>query len=223
MLVSLVIAFVIENLIGWAVVAAYIRRRHPELAPKINFKWGSLIIVALAVVVSRLTGFEPGIVFGLILGLSFGVGLAVSREARIMLAGTGFAFGLAIVGWLGYSVLTAWLGEDPGVVGVFAIETFAGFAVGGIAALPIALLPLGFMEGAKLFTFSKVVWAAAYTIGLFAFLVVLMPMPFSWDVVSVPFVTWITIYLAYAVFAVALWATFAIIAKRAKKPEVVPA
>ena len=51
----------------------------PELAPVIRFAASSLIFVAIAVLLTRITGFEPGIVFGLVLGLAvLALGLAVA-------------------------------------------------------------------------------------------------------------------------------------------------
>lgn len=211
MLVSVAISFVLESLLGWWLVAKLVKRSDSTLNPKVRFRFGSLIVLALAVLVSRAVGFEPGMVFGLMVGLSFGASLALERRARVALIGSGYAFGLAMVGWVGYSVLAASLGDSPDFWEVFVSETLSGLAVSGIASLPLALLPVAVLEGGTLFAWKKGIWALAYGIGLFAFVVILMPLPFSWGEISTPFATWVALYVAYAVVAVGVWAWFTLV------------
>lgn len=204
MLLSMALAFTIETLLGWVVIRAVLHRTDPDLDPKPEFKWGSLLIVLVAVILSRLVGFEPGMVFGLVMGLAFGATLATAREARIKLIGIAWALAIGLIGWLGFSVLA-------GLNGWFAVllaETLSGVAVGSLAALPIALLPLRGLDGETLFTWNRAVWAGLYALGLLLFFVVLLPMPFSWGEVGAPLLTWIGLYLGYAALAVGVWAWF---------------
>jgi hypothetical protein len=207
-LASVAIAFVIQNILGWWLVRRALRITDPDLAPHVRFRFGSLVILLLAVLVSRLVGFEPGMVFGLLVGLSFGVELAAAKQARVALVGAGYAFGLAMVGWLGYSLITGVVAAEPGFWAVFASETLSGLAVSGIAALPLALLPIAFVEGGAIFAWRKSAWAIAYGVGLFAFFVILLPLPFSWGEVGLPLATWVGLYLAYAVLAIVVWGWF---------------
>lgn len=223
MLVSVALAFVIQNLVGWWLVRRALRITDPDLRPGIRFKFGSLPILLVAVVVSRLVGFEPGMVFGLIVGLSFGAELAKTKQARVVLVGAGYAFGLAMVGWLGYSIVTSAAGSDPGFWATFASETLSGLAVSGIASLPVALLPMAFTEGGALFAWKKGVWALCYAIGLFAFFVILLPLPFSWGEVEAPLATWVGLYVAYAVLAIGVWGWFRLTTPPGAEPAVEPA
>ena len=205
---SVAIAFAIQNLLGWWLIRRALRITDPELKPGIRFRFGSLPILLVAVLASRLVGFEPGMVFGLLVGLSFGAKLATARQARVTLVGSGYAFGLAIVGWLGYSMVIGAAGNGAGWWATFASETMSGLAVSGIAALPIALLPMAFADGGAIFAWKKRVWAVCYGIGLFSFFVILLPLPSSWGEVATPLATWIGLYVGYAVLAVAVWAWF---------------
>ncbi|HRN28588.1 MAG TPA: hypothetical protein PK890_02625 [Terrimesophilobacter sp.] len=204
MLLSMALAFAIETLLGWVVIRAVLKRTDPGLDPKPQLKWGSLLIVLVAVILSRLVGFEPGMVFGLIVGLAFGVTLATAQDVRIKLIGIGWAIVIGLVGWVGYSVLSGIDGWLP----VLLAETLSGIAVGSLAALPIALLPLRGLDGETLFSWNRWAWAGLYGFGLLLFFVVLMPMPFSWGEVGAPLVTWICLYLGYAALAVGVWAWF---------------
>ncbi len=104
----------------------------------------------------------------------------------------------------------------------FLVETLSAMAVGGMAALPIALFPLRGLPGHAVWAWNRFVWAGCYVVGLFAFFVVLMPMPFSWEGVHWDLGAWIGVYLAYAVFAVAAWLFLARPWRTEPKPEPVP-
>ncbi|MEO7374734.1 MAG: hypothetical protein ABIW36_12680 [Terrimesophilobacter sp.] len=73
------------------------------------------------------------------------------------------------------------------MLGVFTLESLSAFAVGGFAALPIALLPMKMLDGGTLFSWKRWVWAIAYGIGMFLFLLILLPLPSSWGTVTTPF------------------------------------
>jgi hypothetical protein len=215
MLASLGIAFVLESVVGWMVIRAVLSKTDPDLDPKPEFKFGSLLIVLIAVIVSRVVGFEPGMVFGLVVGLTFGASLASARDARVKLVGLAWAFAIGTVGWLAYSLLAGL----PGWLPVFAAETFSAIAVSALAALPVALLPLAGLDGGVLFRWNRMVWAGIYAVALFAFFFVLMPMPFSWGEVGTPLATWVGLYLAYAVFAIAVWAWFRFVRPQSTHPH----
>lgn len=210
MLMSMALAFVIETLLGWVVIRAVLRRTDPGLDPKPEFKWGSLVLILVAVILSRLVGFEPGMVFGLVMGLAFGVTLARAQDVRVTLLGIGWAIAVGLLGWVGFSLLAGVEGWLP----VLVAETFSGIAVGSLAALPVALLPLRGLDGETLFSWNRWIWAGVYGLGLLMFFIVLMPMPFSWGEVGAPLVTWLSLYLAYAALAFGVWAWF-----RFQKPK----
>jgi hypothetical protein len=208
LLISFAAMFCIESLLGWWLIARLVRRADPDLKPKLEFKTFSLAVVALAVLVSRLIGFEPGMVFGLILGLSFGSQLAVERKARIAVTGIGYTFAIGMFGWIGYSLSSELIGSSPGLIGAFGIELLSGLTIGSVAALPIVLLPLAVFDGGTLFKWNKVLWAVLYAVSLAWFFAVLLPLPISWVGVGLPLVVWITLYCCYALGAILLWVAF---------------
>ncbi len=215
MLASMGIAFALESVAGWVVIRAVLARTDPELRPKPEFKFGSLLIILIAVILSRLVGFEPGMVFGLVVGLAFGTSLASAREVRVKFIGLTWAFTIGVVGWVGYSLLAGASGWLP----LFAAETLSAVAVGSLAALPVALLPLGGLDGGVLFRWNRWAWAGVYAVALFVFFVVLLPMPFSWGEIGAPLATWVALYVAYAVFAVAVWAGFRLTKPKGAHPK----
>jgi hypothetical protein len=202
---SILLSFLLDAVLGWFLLIALVRRVNPGATARFHFAPASLLIVVVAVLFTRLTGFAPGIVFGLVAGVAFGAIVANAAKARLALATLGFSFVLAIIGWAAYSAIAASVGSHPTAPLVFIQETLSSMAIGGIAALPIALVPLRGMAGFETWRWNRWVWATAYAIGLLSFFVVLMPKPFSWATVGLSVWTWGAIYAAYAVGAVVLW------------------
>ncbi len=198
-LLSILLAFGIEVVLGWFAVILIVRRTHPAASATFRFAPLTLLLVAAAVALTRLTGFEPPIVFGLVAGVAFGGLLGTAEKARVALVGLGWAFGIGLLAWIAYSVLPA-SGEL-----VVVRELLATAAIAGISTLPIALLPLRGLAGRTVWEASRIVWGVSYAIGLFAFLLVLLPLPASWASVGVGLWTWIGLYLLYALGAVVIW------------------
>jgi hypothetical protein len=223
MLVTAFWGFVLLNLLGWTFVRLVLARLQPDAKPYIKFRWGSLVLVALAVLLARLLQFEPGIIFGLVAGLAFAISLAAARDAQVTLLGAGFALAIALLGWVGYSALAPVADANPGQLwAIFFSEFFAGITIEGISALPLALLPLLLLDGAALFAWKKWVWAVAYTVGLAAFMLVLLTIPAAWGEVGGDFGRWVLLFTVFAVFSVAVWGINALLVRRGKKKAAAP-
>lgn len=196
---SVLLSFAIAVALGWVATLLAVRRTHPGMPARLEFRPPTLLIVLAAVVFSRLTGFEPGLVFGLVAGVVLGGALATADRARFALVGLLWSFGIGIVAWIAYAFIPA----SGGLV--FLRETLSAVAVAGLAALPIALLPLRGLVGHDLWTWRKPVWTVVYLVGMFAFLLVLLRAPFAVDHVDASVWAWGGLFAAYAVAAVVLW------------------
>ncbi len=206
---SFFVSFLLDAVAAWFLLIWFVRRTSPGTSASFRFAPASLVVVVIAVLFTRLTGFQPGIVFGLVAGVAFGAVLADTVKARVALLGLGYSFVLGLVGWFGYSAVVGGAGAHPSSLVVFFEELLAAMAIGGIAALPISLIPLRGLLGGEIFAWKKSVWAVAYSLGLLAFFLVLMPKPFSWATVNLSVWVWGGLFVAYAVVAVALWLVLA--------------
>jgi hypothetical protein len=202
---SILVSFLLDAVAGWFLLIWLVRRTTPNATASFRFAPASLLVVLAAVLFTRFTGFAPGIIFGLVAGVAFGAVLATTEKAKVALVGLGYSFVVAVIGWVGYSILSGVGGAHPNAGVIFAQETLSSMAVGGIAALPIALVPLRGLTGFDIFSWNRSVWGGAYAIGLVAFFIVLMPMPFSWAGVHINLWVWIGVYVGYALLAVVLW------------------
>jgi hypothetical protein len=134
-------------------------------------------------------------------------------------ADLGYSFVVAVIGWVGYSILSGVAGADSSAGIVILQETLSAVAIGGIAALPIARVPLRGLTGFDIFNWNRWVWGGAYAIGLLGFFVVLMPLPFSWTGVHVNLIAWIGVYVAYGLAAITAWL---VVVRPWKRPAEVP-
>jgi hypothetical protein len=213
---SILVSFLLDAVAGWFLLIYLVRRARPHTTASFHFSPASLIVVAAAVIFTRLTGFAPGIIFGLVAGVAFGTVLATTEKARVALVGLGYSFVVAVIGWVGYSALAATAGAHPNAGEVFLSETLSSMAIGGIAALPIALIPIRGLTGYDVFRWNRWVWGSAYGIGLLGFFIVLMPLPFSWTDVHINLVIWIAVYIAYGLVAIIAWL---VLTRPWKKPD----
>jgi hypothetical protein len=217
-LLSSLISFVIFNLSAWMLTRAILLRVQPDSKPYIKFRWGSLLILLFAVIVARLLQFDPGVIFGLVTGLAFGLTLAAARDALVALLGTGFGLAVALIAWIAYSVLAPLVASVPGNPAlVFVSELFAGLTVQGISSLPLALLPFAVLNGGKIFRYKRWLWAVAYSVGLAAFMLVLLTVPRSWGEIAGDFGRWVLLFVVFGVLAIGVWLIDTRLAKRRKQ------
>lgn len=200
--ISILAGFAVEVVLGWVVVVWLVRRTTPEATASFVFRPLSLALVAGAVALTRVTGFEPGIIFGLVAGVGFASLAGRLAEAKAALAPLGYGAVVALLAWSAFHLVD----QSTSTTGVFMAEAFSAMAVAGLAALPIALFPVPGMPGAVVFAWSRRAWLGCYAFGLFAFFVVLLPTPYAWDEVGWTLRAWVIGYLVYLAFAVFAWA-----------------
>jgi hypothetical protein len=218
LVVTLFLSFVLFNLLAWTIVRRVAVRLQPDSDPYLRFRWGSLVLVILAVLVARLLGLEPGVIFGLVAGIAYATSLQAAKSALVTIVGSAIGLGFALVAWIGYSLLAPV--QVDNFAYVFLVEFLAGVTVKGVSTLPLSLLPLGNLDGAKLFGWKKVAWGASYVVGLAAFMIVLLTIPKAWGEIPGDFVKWLILFGVYAIVAIVIWAVNArMLTKKPLPPE----
>lgn len=211
---SVLVSLIIESVLVLVIMLRWMRRN--GAAARVELRMGSLVIVLLTVLLSRLTGFEPGIVFGLVLTLAVLTRNNKVTEAAESIFEAILAIGIGLVAWVGYSAafVSGW-GEN--VTGLWLQEVLAAVTLGTLTALPIALLPFGDLPGRKIFEHGRIVWVGFYALASTLFLGIVMPFPESVDQVSWPFATWMMFFVGYTVFALAAWGIDQLQQRRSKQ------
>jgi hypothetical protein len=206
MFISLLLTLIVESVVLLWLVSRLLRRRQPQLGTRFQFKFGSLVVLLVVVLASRVTSFEPGMLFGVVLALSYLGRPDAKTELRASTAEAGYLFGVGLVSWVAYSLVVGVQGGAADAAGVFLRETLGGFTIGALAALPIILLPWPGLIGGVIYSWRRGVWFAAYSVAALAFLIILLPLPQSWASIGMPFVSWLAVYAAFAVVSIVVWA-----------------
>ncbi|WP_409048135.1 hypothetical protein AB2L57_04070 [Microbacterium sp. HA-8] len=205
MVASNLVSFGVEAILGAALVAALARRWAIAPTARIGLVAGSIGILLVSVLLSRLTGFVPGVVFGLIIAATLPSALSRRDGLRLAVAEVAYIVGAGMAAWFLYGILADPLTTSGGILDRFAIESLAAITVLGLSALPIVLLPIRGMAGEAIFAAGRGMWMIVYAIGASLFMLVLLPFPGSWEQTSAPFWVWIVLFAIYAGVSVTVW------------------
>jgi hypothetical protein len=170
---------------------------------------GTLGVAAACVLISRLTGFQPGYLYGLVIGYAFVRELDATQQGRVLSAGAWWMLGLSLVSWLMLSAV-----RGPGVgdtaPGQILESVLAAITVAGIEGIAFGLVPLRFLPGEPIFRWSRMSWSLPYAIGLFAFVwIILNPKNgFAKATDQAGFVTAAALFIGFGLVSVLFWAYF---------------
>jgi hypothetical protein len=128
----------------------------------------TLMLAALLVVVSRVAGFEPGFVFGLIGSLALKE-TVTRRDEAITLTGVGIGLLVMAVGawWLWHPIADRVIEPGPGAGLLFADAFLAGLWLTCIQAVAFGFAPMRFLDGGEVRTWSNAAWFAIQATGMF--------------------------------------------------------
>jgi hypothetical protein len=167
----------------------------------------SLVLVAAAVIVSRVLDLQPALLFGLLMGAvaapraSAGmVRIAHGRLAAAQIAGLA---GVGVLAWLALGPLPD--PSDPFTA--FGTELADAITLLAVGSAAISLVPVGGLAGRAIFLWSRRVWGAlslaVYTV-LFA---LLLPVQALWKAGSAghPSILLVVGVVAFAALSVAFW------------------
>ena len=203
---GLVAGMLVVTAVVNAAPLAYARRRYRERG-LLKVLPGTLLVAAACVAVSRLAGFEPGYIYGILGGFAFSRAFSRAEEGRNALAGALGALAASVVAWVAWQPVNdaAAGGDVPLLLGI-ADSTLATIAVGGLEGLVIGLLPLRSLQGYALARWSRPVWAVVFGVALFLFVHVLLRG--GEDPATAPFATWLALFCGFGALSVSFWAYF---------------
>lgn len=137
----------------------------------------ALLIGVLCVVVSRVTHFEPGYLYGVLGGAVFAASLERRSEGRAEVVVSAAALALALVAWVAFDpVAQAADGADPSFLLLSTDAFLAALFIGGIEGLLFGLIPLRFLPGFRVKGWSWIAWGVLTAVVLYTFVhVLLMP------------------------------------------------
>lgn len=210
--VGLLVAIVVTTLAFEFPIAYYARKvcRQPAFFRAYPI---ALLIGVVCVAASRLADFQPGYAYGIIGGYALIRGRELSRDddgRSVVMAATAL-FSIAIVSWFAWIPFDRAADRNPNDFGVaFGDEIFSTTFVMGLEGLVFGLVPLTFMDGAKLARWRRSMWLLAYGLVIFAFVhLVLDPRAEYVELSeSASLGGVLVLFFAFAAASIAFWAYF---------------
>jgi hypothetical protein len=172
----------------------------------------TLLVAVLCVIISRVADFQPGYLYGLIIGFFFARGVERPLEGRAEAIAAGSSLAVAFVAW----VLLALLRGTGGIGGEFGTALVEAAAVtiivAGLESAIFAMLPLRFLPGAAVYAWNRRVWLVLIGVGVFGFAHVLLNPAagagYMADTTRTSFFTLLALLAAFGLASVLFWAWF---------------
>jgi hypothetical protein len=204
------------------VAGLYHRKRHGSAALALHALPAGLAIAALSVLVSRLTGFEPGYLYGVIAGVIIARDLPKHERGHVVGLTTISVLTVSIAAWFAWVPVSQAAGSaGAGFAIVLLDDLLAAIFVSGLVGTVIGMLPLQFLPGWTLKQWRREAWAAAFVVSSFLLVVVLL-MSHTGRRSSTPLVTTIVLFVVFGGLSVGLREVFAQ-RRRRRRGETTPA
>jgi len=180
----------------------------------------TLIVALFCVVISRVTGFQPGYLYGLILGYVFAHELSLRDEARAHVSTAIWILVVSLGAWLLLPFAGQSLTGEPLVT--LALSTaLATIFVAGLEALMFELVPLRFLRGEVVYTWRRSVWAVLFTVAAFLFVFIMLE-PQAGYLGSTrvsPLLPAVILFVVFGLASVLFWAYFRFRPERTEPDE----
>jgi photosystem II stability/assembly factor-like uncharacterized protein len=189
---------------------AYRRRRHKVGAWRVRALPSALLVAGACVLVSRLTSFQPGYLYGVIGGVVFGGHLTRREEGHEVAVASTCTLVVSIAAWLLWVPVSTAATLHPSSFPLALLEDFlATLFLSGMVGLLIGLVPLRFLPGERLAQWHWGAWALVFGIAVLSVLeVVVRPQTNAARGAVAPFWTTLGLFLAFGVASILFWGYF---------------
>jgi hypothetical protein len=205
-----VFALLAGSLVGFAAAAGYRVARHRAGSWRLHALPTGLFVAGACVLVSRVTDFQPGYLYGLIGGVVFAGRLTRREEGHTVAVTSLVTLAAAVAAWLAWVPVSAQSAAHPTSFGWAVASNFlAAVFVSGMVGLLIGLVPLRFLPGDKLASWHRGVWGAVFGLAALSVVeVMLRPQSSGSSVTTAPFLTTAGLFVAFGIASVAFWGYF---------------
>ncbi len=154
--------------VGGSVSELYHRRRFGPVRRHLRALPLGLVLGLLCVVVSRVTSFQPGYLYGVVVGVAFDRTLSARESGHVAALSTLAVVCVSVLAWVVWVPLNA----HAAAAGAFPLlivfdDLLAALVVGGLVGTVIGLLPLRFLPGGTIREWDPRVWIALFGAAVF--------------------------------------------------------
>jgi hypothetical protein len=182
----------------------------------------TLIVGVLCVLISRFADFQPGYLYGLVVGFFFAHGVERRHEARAEAFAAGASLIVALIAWIALALLRGPADQVPDPTAALVEAAMVTIVVAGLENAVFAMLPLRFLPGAQVFAWNRRLWVVLMALGLFGFVHVLLNPAagagYLADTTRTSFFTLIVLLALFGLASVLFWAYFRFRPHRAPAP-----
>lgn len=205
---GLAVSTAVVSLVAVVPARVYLRQRY-QAGHELKLFPLALVFAGLCVLISRVTGYQPGYLYGVIAGFAAARELARSEKARLSLGTSGFLLLVAVVSFaLRIPVHDAAV-SSGGLALTMTDTVLAALFAAGISSNVIGLLPLRFLTGEHIFRWSRSMWTAVFALNVFVLLHALAGEAGSTTTESSIWLA-VTLFAGFGLISVLFWGYFAV-------------
>jgi hypothetical protein len=169
----------------------------------------TIFIAIFCVIASRIADFQPGYLYGLVVGFVFATSLEPHQEARTNVVTALVMLAIALGAWLLLPIADATLASQP----LLDIAVSAGLAtifVAGLEGLLFELVPMRFLRGESVYQWRRAVWATLFATSAFLFAWILLEPTVGYlgSTRVSPLMPAIMLFVGFGIFSLLFWAYF---------------
>jgi hypothetical protein len=196
--------------ISYWVARTFRTARHVSSTTYFKALPAGLLIGAVCVLISRLSGFTPGYFYGLVYSLAFVVSLPKAQNGQLVTLSSLAALLVSVLAWFAWTPLHSLNITGLGALGLLVLTTtLASLFVGGLVGSLLSLIPLRFLVGHQVFAWRRSVWAFTFGLAVFLVLQVLLLPAQGGHAGNAPLVTTIIFLVVFGAVSIAFWWYFA--------------
>jgi hypothetical protein len=168
------------------------------------------IFVGIAcVAISRIADFQPGYLYGLVVGYVFAQSLPTRDEGRANALTGVWMLAISLVAWLALPIAETNLASQP-LLDVAVSAGLATIFIGGLEGLLFELVPLRFLRGETVFAWHRGLWALLFLAAAFTFAHILLTPSTGYlgSTRTSPLLAAVILFVSFGVFSVSFWAYF---------------
>ena len=161
-------AFALGTVMSWFITKFFRSRHHYSLATYRKALPLGLLIAVMCVVISRVTNFQPGYLYGVVVSVAFVGNLEERHNAQLTVLTVLSTLLVGILAWfLWIPVNHLAIEHGANVIIVLLDDVLASIFIGSLVGTVIGLMPLEFLPGGTLAKWRKDVWAFVFFIATF--------------------------------------------------------
>jgi hypothetical protein len=199
-LIATFVAFGIGAILSWFIAKTF--RAHHKYPTQTYLKALPLgLAVAFSCVfISRITHFEPGYLYGVVVGIAFVASMKDQHNYHLIVISTLSTLSVALIAWFIWIPVNHLALEGSGNFVLAILDDVLGsIFIGGIIGSVIGLLPLEGLSGGTLVKWRRDVWAGVFALAVFLLVSVeLRPSSGPTHPGGAPVVTAILLFVGFA-------------------------